>query len=281
MPLQFDALDGFSLGADLFEPEGQCRGAVVMAPATGVPRRIYSPFAAFLQESGFSTLTFDYRGIGDSRRGSLKGFPASMHDWGEQDLAGAIRALASRHPGLPLQVVGHSAGGQIFGLLEGTPVRAALMVGSQSGYWKHWDGVRRAGVAALWHVLIPGFVGALGYLPMSAFRMGEDLPRDVALEWARWGRNPEYLWSYAKARGGRGFTSFEGRIRSYAIADDGFAPVRSVAALLAFYTRARTELKVVAPKEVGAKGIGHFGFFRRQFRDTLWADALEFLRVSE
>jgi predicted alpha/beta hydrolase len=31
------------------------------------------------------------------------------------------------------------------------------------------------------------------------------------------------------------------------------------------------------PHEVGAKAIGHFGFFRERFRDSLWREAADWL----
>ena len=48
------------------------------------------PFACFLQRQGFGVVTFDYRGIGDSRPPSLKGCSAQMHEWGQQDIAGVL-----------------------------------------------------------------------------------------------------------------------------------------------------------------------------------------------
>jgi predicted alpha/beta hydrolase len=33
----------------------------------------------------------------------------------------------------------------------------------------------------------------------------------------------------------------------------------------------------VIPREVGAPAIGHFGFFRERFRDTLWRESAGWL----
>jgi predicted alpha/beta hydrolase len=35
-----------------------------------------------LTECGYFTLTYDYRGIGNSKPESLKGFQANLEDWG-------------------------------------------------------------------------------------------------------------------------------------------------------------------------------------------------------
>jgi predicted alpha/beta hydrolase len=94
--LTIHARDGFHLAADLFLPRGTPRAAALVAPAMGVPRAFYAPFGSHLAESGIAALTVDYRGIGGSRNGTLRGFRAELHDWAEQDLAGALDAIASR-----------------------------------------------------------------------------------------------------------------------------------------------------------------------------------------
>ena len=66
-------------------------------------------------------------------------------------------------------------------------------------------------------------------------------------------------------------------IRAYAIADDTYAPLRAAQAFLEFYPNAVRKLERVDPAKVGGGPIGHFGFFRERFKDTLWKDAAEWL----
>lgn len=273
--LSLPAVDGFRLAGTLAEPspDQPAVGTVVIASAAGVPRRYYAPFAAYLARAGLRALTFDYRGVGGSRPASLRGFRAELHEWGERDLAGAIGWAADQRPELPVLVVTHSVGGQVLGLAPGLDrVRAVLSVASQSGYWRLWSGARRAQMGLYFHLLIPVAAHVAGYLPMGLIG-GEDLPRDVALEWARWARDPHYVLSHARARGGASYGRFDGAWRAYAFTDDGYAPPRAVARLLGFYPRARSELRVVAPADVGRRGIGHFGFFRPTSEETLWSEA--------
>jgi predicted alpha/beta hydrolase len=268
--LRIVARDGFPLAGDLFLPEGTPRAGALVAPAMGVPRAFYAAFAAHLARSGIAALTVDYRGIGGSRNGSLRRFRAALHEWGEQDLAGALDALAARTGKAPLLWVGHSVGGQLFGLLEDARVRAALFVGAQSGHWRLWPGVGRLGMLALWYAVIPAVVPVFGRLPGAVLGGGEDVPAGVAREWASWGRRRDYVMSYARPRGGLGFARFAGPIRSYAISDDGFAPYATVSALAACYSAARTEVRVVRPADAGVRTLGHFGFFRPKPGKALW-----------
>ena len=43
------------------------------------------------------------------------------------------------------------------------------------------------------------------------------------------------------------------------------------------FTGAQVERVQIAPRDVGAAKIGHFGFFRPDHRDTLWRDAADWL----
>jgi predicted alpha/beta hydrolase len=45
---------------------------------------------------------------------------------------------------------------------------------------------------------------------------------------------------------------------------------RSIHSLHALYRNAPVEYRRIAPREIGVKRIGHFGFFRQQFEAKLW-----------
>ncbi|HEU4412089.1 MAG TPA: alpha/beta hydrolase [Polyangiaceae bacterium] len=280
--------DGVRVEADAFLPAGRPPVAkLLVAPAMGVRRQFYSAFAAEMAAHGVATMTFDYRGIGGSRKGPVGEAEARLALWGEQDMAAATRELEflladddPRHAKLPLLFVGHSIGGQLFGLMNDPPYRSALLVGAQSGHWRDWDGAAKAALAALWYVGVPALTYAFGYLPMNALGQGEDLPRGVAYDWARWGRHPAALDRRVAERPDAGYRRWAGKLRAIAIADDAYAPPRGVAALAGRYRAAERELVTVRPGDLGVKGVGHFGWFKSHFRTTLWADARRWLLAS-
>jgi predicted alpha/beta hydrolase len=248
---------------------------VLLNSAVGVSQHFYSGFAAFLAGRGFLVLTYDYRGIGASRRGSLRGMPARIRDWACLDAGGALDRLEQAAPGARLLALGHSFGGNGLGLVPGNErCSAALFVGAQSGYWRHWSGAGRAGMWLLTHVLLPGVSRAVGYVPSAVLGQGADLPAGVAIEWASWCRNPRYA---AGALGDEGYRRFSAPIRSYWVADDGYAPRPAAEALLELYPAAPKELRPVLPSAHGGEKIGHFGFFRERFRETLWREAADWL----
>jgi predicted alpha/beta hydrolase len=275
------ATDRFELAATLYRATALPAGApaVLINSATGVKRGYYDKFARFLAENGFVTLAFDYRGIGGSRPPKLRGFDARMVDWGEKDSAAAIDWLHTTHRPRRLLLVGHSAGGQLFGLTPNNRrVDAMLAVGAQSGYWAKWSGSRKLFMWFLWYALMPGMTRLFSYFPSRKLGLSEDLPAGVARQWAHWGRNPNYIVDDNGEPLREHFAGYTGPIRSYSFSDDADAPRAAVEDLIGCYTAAAIEWNHRTPEELGVQKIGHFGFFREQLRETLWVEAAAWLK---
>jgi len=274
--IEIETADRVRLGATLFHPARRAERAVAIQAATGVKQTYYAKFAAYLAARGFCVLTYDYRGIGRSKPAQLRGYGATLRDWAERDTPAAFDVLERAAPGARLMAIGHSVGGVILGLLpQRERIAAALVVGSQSGYWRHWRGAQRAGLWTFTQLFIPAVTRLYGYAAASRIGMGEDLPAGVALDWARWCRHPEYVVGALGAHAG--YARFRAPLRAVAASDDRYAPRAAVEALLRLYPSAQGEIRSVTPQEVGAQRIGHFGFFREPFRDTLWREAADWL----
>jgi predicted alpha/beta hydrolase len=189
-PRTVPARDGYPLAVRRY-PGG--RRVVVVNSATAVPQQFYRAYAQRLVAAGYTVLTYDYRGVGDSRPASLRGFEGSTTDWGLLDMA-AVVDVATDLAGGPVSLVSHSVGGQLAGLLDRPDaVRSMLSVSSQSGYWRLQGGGQKAAVALHVHLTLPVLARVFGYVPWSRFSAAEDLPREAALQWARWCRHPRYL----------------------------------------------------------------------------------------
>jgi predicted alpha/beta hydrolase len=271
--------DGLELGATEFEPASPPHAIVVVNAATAVKRRYYERFATYLATRGFAVVTYDYRGIGDSAPRDLRGFSATMRQWGLVDQPAVIRHATTRYPDLPLMLVGHSVGGQIFGLLDDPArVRRVFLVAAQHNYWGLWQPRERYLLWALWTLLMPATSHALGYFPGGWFGLGEDLPRGVALEWAAWCRSPGALVEAIGGDTAARFARYRGEILALSFADDNkFAPRRAVDGLLGFYVSARVEHRHLIPASLGVAAVGHFGFFRESVGARGWAIAADWL----
>ena len=59
--------------------------------------------------------------------------------------------------------------------------------------------------------------------------------------------------------------------------DDELMSRSNIESLHSFYAGAPRELRRIAPRDIGQKKIGHFGFFRRRAADALWPLAGQWL----
>jgi len=288
--ITFPATDGYLLGATLFLPRGAKRHAVLINSATAVPRKIYKGFAGYLARRGFAVLTYDYRGIGDSRQKaligynqpkSLVGFKASMADWAALDVTAAVAWMRERYKTLPLNYVGHSFGGQALGLLSNnTEVSRALLIAAQAGYWKLMTAPERYRVFALLNFIGVPLTRFLGYAPAWS-GLGEDLPKGVFEQWAGWVMKPRYLFDDPTLKTLANFGNYKGALRSLCLSDDPWATRPAVELLCSGFTAAKPEILTITPADAGTARIGHLGFFRPEHRDTLWRGAAEWMEAAQ
>jgi predicted alpha/beta hydrolase len=284
------ATDGYALGATLFLPRGAKSHAVLINSATAVPRKIYRGFAGYLARRGCAVLTYDYRGIGDSRQKavegynqprSLVGFKASMADWAALDVTATVVWMRERYHHLPLNYVGHSFGGQALGLLaNNSEVSRALLIASQAGYWKLMASPERYRVYAMLNFVGIPLTRLLGYMP-GWTGLGEDLPKGVFEQWVRWVMSERYLFTDPKLPGLTNFARYHGALRSLCVSDDPWATRPAIEMLCSGFTSIKPEILDVTPADVGVAKIGHFGFFRPEHRDTLWRGAAEWIQAAE
>ena len=265
------ARDGYPLAASVF---GDGPGAVVVNSATAVPRHYYRAYAEALAAEGYTVITYDYRGIGDSRRGPLRGFAATVADWALLDMAGVVDHVAETFAPRSLFLVCHSVGGQIAGLLDNAGlVDGMVTVSSQSGYWRYQGRGQRLPVAVHTRLTLPVLARTLGYVPWSRFSSAEDLPRGVALQWSRWCRDPRYVLSDPTLPLER-YADFRAPVLAYSVDDDAWGTPRSVDAMMSAYPS--VERRHLRPRDHGLERLGHFGFFRRESR-AVWGETFAWL----
>jgi predicted alpha/beta hydrolase len=109
----------------------------------------------------------------------------------------------------------------------------------------------------------------------------DDLPRGVALEWARWSRNPHFISDSEGKPLREHFHAYRGRLRFYVMDDDRlYAPAAAVRALAGYYHRAAVQILHVMPADYGLAGIGHFGFFRKDMPERAWRETSDWLLKS-
>ena len=257
------------------------RPVVIINAATSVRCHHYSRFADYLFANGFDVITYDYRGIGESRSGSLRGFKASWSDWGTLDFEAILLRAQREFPGQPIDVVGHSFGGCAAGLgASGAVIRRIVTVGAQFAYWRDYAAAGRWQMFAKWHVVMPVVTAFCGYFPGKRLGWLEDTPAGVVRDWST--PTPRYeTRPSGRALADLPFSRVKAQVLAISITDDPFGTVAAIERLLGYFDGSeRTHLRI-APEDIGEKQVGHFAFFRREYQDRLWPIALAWLQHGQ
>lgn len=263
--VEITCADGVGLQGHFLPASGTTSGLpVLLSPATGVKQHFYLRFAAWLATQGHDVLVFDYRGIGLSLQGRLKDSRATLAEWGQQDQVAALEWLLQRTAAERAVLLGHSAGGQMLGLLP-NHTRVARLVGvSASTGWfrvmrpafglKAWFGLR---------CIVPLGILFKGYAPTAALGLGENLPAGVARQWGQWCAAGGYATNASRGRPGQDFhAQVRTSITVLRAEDDDIANAATVADLLRTLPAAPQETQLVKPAHHGLKALGHLDWFR-------------------
>lgn len=288
-----DTRDGYPLAARLwarsssFPPAFVC----VINGGAGIASSYYDRFAGYLASGGVPTLVYDYRGVGRSRPKNLRGFRASIEDWGSKDCAAALEWLSDHFPTAKRVVVGHSIGGFVTGFVtNGRLVDRMLLIGAHTAYWRDYAAAARPWMYLLWHAFMPAVTTAVGYFPGRRLHLMEDLPAGIAMEWA--GRRRPEFWSKLRLADGSpdveriklalaGFRALRASTLAIRIEDDPFGTAAATDRILSLYENCHAARLSVGPDQADGQAIGHFGFFRPRFRKSLWPRALRWMTGLE
>lgn len=244
---------------------------VLLSPATGVKQHFYLRFARWLRDQGHDVLVFDYRGIGLSLQGRLADSTATLVQWGVQDQAAALHALLHLSGQAQAVIVGHSAGGQMIGLLH-NHARVARVVGVAAS--TGWFGGMRPAFALKarlgLRVLVPLGTRFKGYAPTGALGLGENLPAAVARQWGQWCAAGGYATNAVRHHGAADFhAQVTTPLHVLHANDDDIATPATVADLLRTLPHAPHHVQHLRPADHGLRHIGHLDWFRSSHQ-ALW-----------
>ncbi|MFZ6042824.1 alpha/beta fold hydrolase [Vibrio natriegens] len=269
--------DQYLIHGKLHAVLGQIHGRVIVAGATGVPQGFYRRFAEFASERGFETLTFDYRGIGESKPESLKGFNMDLLDWGKRDLAAAIDFMSKDD--VPVFVIGHSYGGHAFGLLPNhDKVSGFYVYGTGAGWHGYMPYSEQIKVLTMWNVVLPTLTWWKGYCAWNMLGMGEDLPKQAFNQWRYWCRFRHYFFDDPNMAGIEElYKAVKTPIVAANALDDLWAMPKSRDAFVQHYSNAPLTRLDLTPETLGGK-IGHMGYFRKN-ATPLWQASLDWFKA--
>lgn len=270
--LRIDTPLGHSLSCTYFNPEKPIHKSIIISSATGVLQHYYYKFASYFSGLGYNVYTFDYNGIGKSNSSisQLKQNSNDLKAWGQNDQASIINYVKSKNPRHKIIVITHSIGGQILAFNKRiSEIDTIVTIASQSGYWKLWKGYERFRMFTFWYILIPIFTTFFGYFPAKKIGLFENLPKHMVYQWQRWGKHKNYMlgeFEFEKLE----FKNFHKSLLSLSFPKDTYATKASVDWLAKQFTNAQIDRRHLIPEVLDIKNVGHFGFFRKRFKDSLW-----------
>lgn len=276
VPTTIVASDGFPVAATRYLTRGSSEGVVLIAPGAWFRQCTYEKFARYLASRGLEAVTWDWRGIGNSKyEAGRRDRRLSMRAWAWQDYEAMLLWGSKRAGTRPLVLVAHAFGGQALGLAASAPlVRRAVFVAAPevahvpSGRLPRWT--RRA----LWHAGVPMLTRLFGGLPLSLAGNCEDLPAGVARDLARWSRSPGYFGHW------EGHARLSIPLLSYSFSDDPIAPSEAVEALLRRYSGAQRQHRLLRPPAGSRRRDAHCRFFQEGMNPGVWESAADFLLAS-
>ncbi|MBP7273982.1 MAG: alpha/beta hydrolase [Saprospiraceae bacterium] len=269
--------DESKLGATLYSPP-KLNGAIMLAPATGIRRKFYHQFALNLAENGWGVITYDNNGIGDSLKGKINESNISLQQWGELDMPNVLNVLKANFPETKYHLIGHSAGGQLVGLMYNcTSFSSMFNVACSSGSIPNMKFPFRWRAKFFMNWFIPLNNILFGYTNTQWLKMGEPLPKNVAQQWSDWCNASGYVKSaFGKTihRHWYDLINFPS-LWLHAI-DDDIAVSENVDEMMRVYPNSPSKKLTLNPRDYDLIDIGHMGFFSKSNK-KLWVLATDWL----
>lgn len=276
-----DCSDSFKLCGTLYRPI-MVKGAVMIAPATGIKRIFYHSFAQYLAQNNYGVLTYDNRGIGDSIGESINTGNPSLTNWGVLDMTAILEHLKAAFPEVDYHLVGHSAGGQLVGLMKNAlELKSMFNFGSSSGslHYSKYPFRLKSSFWLNFYIPLSNFI--YGHTKSQWVGMGEPLPKNVGTEWKRWCNGKGYVK-----------VDLDTKIKHHLYneldfdalwvhsEDDDIANYENVKDMISVYSKVNSKILTLNPEAYEVKDIGHMKFFSSK-RSKLWTLAINWLNKQQ
>ena len=256
--------DGFNLSVKIFEPQNSAGKLLLINSATGVKQQVYFSFAKYMSQNGFTVITYDYSGIGESKPKKMKNFQSSMRTWGTRDFKTLTEFIKKEYPQEEKFCLGHSVGALILGMNADSAIfRKFVFVATQDAYL--WNLKLNIAVTALFGfgIALPITTTLFGYFPAHWFGLGETLPKGVAYDWRTLilhSKSTARLYEKNEVDFSKNLTQKVFVIRAE---DDTWLTEKGVKSLLNdTYPNLKPTYRLVKVSESEKGEIGHINFFR-------------------
>ena len=272
--------DNYELAGTIYKPTNII-GAIMIAPATGIKRRFYNAFATHLAKNGYGVICFENRGIGDSKKGDINKVNASLINWGKLDMPAVLNQLKLNFPNQSYHLIGHSAGGQLVGLMYNASELSSLFnFAASSGSLRNMVNPFKLKALFFMNVFIPLNNLLFGKTNSQWVGMGEPLPKLAAKQWQKWCNGQGYVE-----------TDFGENIKTHLYdilsfpslwlhaTDDHIANLKNVQDMARVYSKSESRIISLDPQKNGYDQLGHMSFFSSK-KQALWHHAIDWLHEN-
>ena len=268
--------DHIPLSVKVFEPEISNGKLLLINSATGVKQQIYFSFSKYFAENGFTVITYDYRGIGESKPKKMRGFDASMRTWGTVDFTTLTDFIQIEYPTYTKFSLGHSVGALILGMNDYSKnFEKFIFVGTQDAYIGNLTFSVAATALLGFGFALPVMTHFFGYFPAHRFGLGESLPKGVAFDWQTLILNQKSTSKLYEKIGGNSSKDLNQEAFIIHAEDDTWVTQKGMTNLLNnVYPNMKTTYREIKTSESEKGEIGHVNFFR-SFNKNLWKIVLD------
>lgn len=276
--LSITCADGVTLAAILCLPN-EPKAALMLSGGTGFKKEFYLPIAHFLAEHGFATVVYDYRGTCESAPANMRNCDYSYLDYGQQDMPAVLNYLETRFPALPKLIFGHSVGGQKVGLMPNLHlVKGMVCFATSVGYLPYMPWSYRLKSYYFFYLFAPISIALWGYVAAKRFKIMEDLPGRIVMQWRAWCGKPDHYFDpkfYGKTVPIGAYEQIPFPIHVFWASDDPISNARSVPRFWQYVkSQAGIGFTQWRPEDWNVKKIEHHGLFRPGFKASLWLEIL-------
>lgn len=264
--------DGISLHLTIFNKSDHPKAIVIFNAATAITQSYYYPLARYLSRKNFCCICWDYRGIGKSAKGSVKGLDYSLHQWGALDFSAVVQYAYSLFPNLKIIVFAHSIGGIIPGFCKDLNlVHGIIGHGVQTAYWKDWKFPQKYQLYLQWHIFLPLITWLFGYFPGRKLGLGTDIPPGYIRHWQMRKRDPDIIRLFTNRYDGNlYFDEYRGKILLTYTEDDPLTTNKAIRKMHELYPFTDISEYAIEPNKYGLNKIGHLEFYQMKNKKNLW-----------
>lgn len=268
--------DHIPLSIKVFEPQTSNGKLLLINSATGVKQQIYFSFSQYLAKNGFTVITYDYRGIGESKPKKMRGFNASMRIWGTIDFKTVTNFIQQEYSDHTKFCLGHSVGALILGMNDySKSFEKFIFVGTQDAYIGNLKFTVAVTALLGFGIALPVMTNFFGYFPAHRFGLGESLPKGVAFDWQTLILNKKSTSKLYEKIGGNSSKDLNREVFITHAEDDTWVTQKGMQNLLKnVYPNIKKTYREIKISESEKGEIGHVNFFR-SFNKSLWKIILD------